>query len=105
MSITNPPIFKDSQLPAKFRENWIIVSTLRSDACVAHARAYANAREGFLKPLENDAQWSRAFDLAAAEWVERNPLPKIWTAAWPRDAEIYLGSDALESARRMMHRA
>ena len=104
IAITNPPIFKTSHLPSEFRENWIIVSTLRSDACAAHARDYANTKAGFLNPAKNGAQWTRAFDVAASEWAERNPLPKMWAGAWPRSAGIYLGSDAIESARRMMSR-
>lgn len=94
---TKPPVLYIADLPDRLANNWHIYTTVRADAQVRHAQAFANS----VNPDAGTDEWLAAFEHAAAEWLAANPAEPHWaTGRWPKGARDYLGADALDEARR-----
>ncbi|MGL4574547.1 MAG: hypothetical protein ACRCV9_07135 [Burkholderiaceae bacterium] len=87
-----------SSIPRKYAANWHILSVLRADAQVEFAKSVADADWEF-----GSVGWGVSFDSAAADWLAQNPLDPVWASGrWPDGASMYLGSEALDDARRLL---
>lgn len=94
------PPFDLSVLPDTYRRNWHIYLSLRSGAQVRYATAFADAVAS--KVTATKRSWCEAFDQAAIAWLEAHPTDPVWQGPWPDNADVYLGSAALDDARRLM---
>ena len=90
--------FDLSALPERFRLNWHIYLTLRSDAQIKYAKDRADAAVGNIWA----AGWCEEFDRASVAWVEANPTDPVWGGEWPKDAAVFLGNAATDEARRLI---
>jgi hypothetical protein len=100
------PIFK---MPEKYKNNWHIYLTLRSDARVLYSSLVANhavpsaAICGRPYNAQESKAWCDAFDAASDKWEQVNPMSATWPEndRWPEGAEVALGEEALLEAREL----
>lgn len=95
------PIHLDLQLlPKHYRENWNIITAVRSHAQLQYALKIANTQAD---PKTEEGAWCTAFTKASLDWLEVNPLEEFWsTGAWPEGAADFLGNDAYSEALKLV---
>ena len=90
--------FDLSVLPDRLRLNWHIYQALRTDARVNFSKMRADASVGNIQA----AGWCEEFDRASMDWIEANPTDHVWGGEWPEGADVFLGNEATEEARRLI---